>query len=68
MNKILVRSIGAYLNTLALVAPGYAARKGFELFCWPRRIKMKAHQLDFLNGAEEKFSFDGAFPDFVCIE
>lgn len=60
MNKILVRSIGAYLNTLAWVAPGYAARKGFKLFCWPRRIKMKPHHFDFLNAAEEKFSFEYA--------
>ncbi len=60
MNKLLVRSIGACINTLALVAPGYAARKGFALFCWPRRIKMKAHQLEFLNAADEQIFFDYA--------
>jgi esterase/lipase len=56
MNKIFIRSIGLYLNTLALITPGFAAKKGFELFCWPRRIKMKPHQLEFLNQAEEKFT------------
>lgn len=56
MNKLIIRSIGLYLNTLALVAPKAAGKKGFELFCWPRRIKMKPHQLEFLNQAEEKFT------------
>lgn len=60
MNKILVRSIGLYINTLAVLAPKLAARKGFELFCWPRRIKMKPHQLEFLNQSDEKFSIDYA--------
>lgn len=60
MNKIFIRSIGLYLNALALITPKYAAKKGFELFCWPRRIKMKPHQLDFLNQAEEKFTIDYA--------
>jgi pimeloyl-ACP methyl ester carboxylesterase len=56
MNKILVRSIGLYLNTLAIVAPKLAGKKGFELFCWPRRIKMKPHQLEFLQKADEQFT------------
>ena len=60
MNIILVRSIGLYINTLAVLAPKLAARKGFELFCWPRRIKMKPHQLEFLNQSDEKFSIDYA--------
>jgi Alpha/beta hydrolase family len=60
MNKIFIRSIGFYLNTLALIAPKYAGKKGFELFCWPRRIKMKPHQLEFLNQANEKFTIDYA--------
>ncbi len=60
MNIILLRSIGFYINTLAVIAPTFAARKGFELFCWPRRIKMKPHQLEFLNQSDEKFSIDYA--------
>ena len=60
MNKILVRSIGLYFNTLALLMPTYAAKKGFELFCWPRRIKMKPHQLEFLSQADEQFKIDYA--------
>ncbi|UXE66181.1 MAG: alpha/beta hydrolase [Chryseotalea sp. WA131a] len=56
MNKILIRSIGLYLNSLALLSPNLAAKKGFELFCWPRRIKVKPHQLEFLNQADEKFT------------
>jgi len=60
MNKIIIRSIGLYLNTLALLSPQRAGKKGFELFCWPRRIKMKPHQLEFLNQAHEKFTIDYA--------
>jgi esterase/lipase len=60
MNKLLIRSIGLYLNILSIVAPKFAAKKGFELFCWPRRIKMKPHQFEFLNAAEEKFTLDYA--------
>ena len=60
MNKIIIRSIGFYLNTLALLSPKTAAKKGFELFCWPRRIKMKPHQLEFLNQADEQFKIDYA--------
>lgn len=60
MNKIIIRSIGFYLNTLALLAPRQAGKKGFELFCWPRRIKMKPHQLEFLNQANEQFTIDYA--------
>ena len=60
MNKLIIRSIGFYLNILSIVAPKFAAKKGFELFCWPRRIKMKPHQLEFLNAADEKFIIDYA--------
>jgi Alpha/beta hydrolase family len=56
MDKILIRTIGAYLNILALILPKRAGKKGFELFCWPRRIKMRPHQLEFLNQADEKFT------------
>ncbi len=60
MDRILIRSIGLYLNVMALIVPTYAAKKGFELFCWPRRIKMKPHQLEFLNKADEQFKLDYA--------
>jgi esterase/lipase len=60
MNKLFIRSIGLYLNALALIAPKAAGKKGFELFCWPQRIKMKPHQLEFLNAADEKFTLDYA--------
>jgi esterase/lipase len=56
MSKIFIQAIGVYLNMLALISPKMAGKKGFELFCWPRRIKMKPHQLEFLNKADEKFT------------
>ncbi len=60
MNKLIIRSIGFYLNMLALITPKAAGKKGFELFCWPRRVKMKPHQLGFLNQADEKFTISYA--------
>lgn len=57
--KILIFSIGLYLNALAWVAPRKAGRKGFFLFCRPRRRPVKPHHLDFLN-TSEKFTVEYA--------
>ena len=47
--KILIFSIGLYLNILAWIAPHRAGRKGFYLFCRPRRRPVKPHHLEFLD-------------------
>jgi pimeloyl-ACP methyl ester carboxylesterase len=59
MKKIIIFSIGLYLNTLAWLAPRKAARKGFYLFCRPMRRVVKPHHLDFLN-TSEKFELEYA--------
>jgi pimeloyl-ACP methyl ester carboxylesterase len=57
--KILIFSIGLYLNTLAWIAPRKAAVKGFFIFCRPRRRPVKPHHLEFLDSSE-KFTIDYA--------
>jgi pimeloyl-ACP methyl ester carboxylesterase len=57
--KILIFSIGLYLNVLAWIAPRKAARIGFLLFCRPIRRPVKPHHLEFLN-TSEKFTIEYA--------
>jgi pimeloyl-ACP methyl ester carboxylesterase len=52
MKKLLIRSIGQYLNLLALVTPATAADRAFALFCRPFRSKINPKQLAFFNSAE----------------
>jgi pimeloyl-ACP methyl ester carboxylesterase len=51
--KILIFSIGLYLNVLAWIDPHKAGRKGFYLFCRPRRRPVKLHHLEFLDTSEK---------------
>jgi pimeloyl-ACP methyl ester carboxylesterase len=51
--RILIFSIGLYLNVLALIAPRRAGRIGFFLFCRPRRRPVKQHHHEFLNSSEK---------------
>ncbi len=53
--KILIFFVGNYLNLLAVIAPRLAGKKGFLIFCNPRRREVKPHHLEFLN-ASEKFT------------
>lgn len=52
MKKLVTRSLGLYLNTLATVAPSKAAATGFQLFCRPYRIPLTEKQLAFFNSAD----------------
>lgn len=51
--KMLIFSIGLYLNLLAWIAPRRAARTGFLLFCRPQRRAVKPHHLEFLDTSEK---------------
>lgn len=53
MKKLLPKLIGTYLNGLAKISPTKAGKQGFALFCYPKRIPLKEHQLEFLNSAEK---------------
>ncbi|WP_257670645.1 alpha/beta hydrolase [Parapedobacter tibetensis] len=52
MKRLLTRSMGFYLNSLALVSPQLAAKKGFELFCRPFRAPIKPWHKQFLHSAD----------------
>lgn len=45
--------VGMYLDTLSVVAPSKAAKKGFLIFCHPFRIPISQKQLAFFNTAEK---------------
>lgn len=57
MKTIITKVLGAYLNTLAQVAPKRAAREGFYLFCRPFRTKLTDYHKKFLLTSDQ-FSFE----------
>lgn len=57
MKKLVTALLGKYLNTLAIVSPQVAGRKGFYLFCRPFRTPLKSYHKEFLNSSE-KFTID----------
>jgi pimeloyl-ACP methyl ester carboxylesterase len=54
MKTVIMKSIGLYLNTLALVNPEKAGKKGLEIFCYPMRPALSAKQKDFLEPAKDE--------------
>jgi len=59
MKKLITRSIGLYLNSLAYLFPQLAGKQGFELFCRPFRPQLKPKHLRFLHSAD-RFEFQHA--------
>ena len=58
--KNTLKLIGFYMNLLALVAPRYAARKGFYLFCTPVAPPVKPHHKQFFETSEmTRVTYDG---------
>ena len=55
MKKLITKTLGLYLNILAIVAPRTAGEKGFKLFCRPFRAPLNEKQRQFFNTAD-KFS------------
>lgn len=49
--KIIIKSIGAALNALALVSKAQAGRKAYQIFCSPRQGKVNEKQQEFLKTA-----------------
>lgn len=56
MKTFLAKSIGAYLDALSIISPGYAARVGFSLFCRPIRTRVNEKQTIFFDSAH-RFNF-----------
>jgi pimeloyl-ACP methyl ester carboxylesterase len=60
MKKLITKTIGASLNTLAHIAPEKTARLGFQLFCRPARLHINAKQKAFFETAKQDvFSHKG---------
>ncbi len=53
MKKIIEKSIGFYFNSLAIVNPTLAAKKGFNLFCNPMCKPLKPYQIAFLETGKD---------------
>jgi hypothetical protein len=61
MKNMIIKSIGLYLNTVALVSPRHAAKKGLEIFCNPMRPPLNPKQKEFLAaGKHIRFEHNGA--------
>jgi pimeloyl-ACP methyl ester carboxylesterase len=52
MKKLIPLVLGRYINTMAYIAPDYAARFGFRLFCYPARPSLKPYHRTFLDSAK----------------
>lgn len=60
MKKVIYKTVGTYLNTLANLNPDAAGKAGYKLFCSPVRAKVKTHHYDFLSPAKYKvFDIEG---------
>jgi pimeloyl-ACP methyl ester carboxylesterase len=53
MKKLIPLLLGNVINTLSYVAPSYAAKLGFRVFCFPIRGTLKPYHHAFLNTAEK---------------
>jgi pimeloyl-ACP methyl ester carboxylesterase len=53
MKKLIPKLIGGYLNALAFVAPSYAGKRGYEIFCTPMAPKVKPHHRKFLETSDQ---------------
>ena len=52
MKKLIIKSVGTYLNTLATISSSQAGKVGYKLFSTPMKAPMKSHHLDFLKPAK----------------
>jgi pimeloyl-ACP methyl ester carboxylesterase len=53
MKKLIGKLLGWYLDTLVKIAPRFAGRQGFYLFCYPFRTPLTDKQKQFFNSAEK---------------
>jgi pimeloyl-ACP methyl ester carboxylesterase len=56
IKKMIPKLIGAYLNTLAFIAPSKVGKIGYNIFCTPLAPPVKQHHHKFLNTATQ-FTF-----------
>jgi pimeloyl-ACP methyl ester carboxylesterase len=53
MEKLIIKSLGAWLNLLAVLDPARAARMGFRIFVHPRRQPVTRKHMTFFNTSEQ---------------
>lgn len=53
MTKKLLLALGAYYNSLAIIDKKTTAKKAFEAFCTPRKVKILPLQRTYLNDAKD---------------
>jgi pimeloyl-ACP methyl ester carboxylesterase len=53
MEKLIVKSLGAWLNLLAVLDPARAARTGFKIFVHPRRQPVTRKHMAFFNTSQQ---------------
>jgi pimeloyl-ACP methyl ester carboxylesterase len=59
MKKLVMKSVGIYMNTLSILNPTKLKKVGFELFCNPFSPKFKDYQMEFVQTSEMfDFEFD----------
>jgi pimeloyl-ACP methyl ester carboxylesterase len=61
--KLYIKLVGIWLNILAIFRPSYAAKKGFDLFCTPFKIKLSERQKEFMRTAELSTMSSESLPD-----
>ena len=66
--KILTKTIGAYINGIALFSPKKAAEKAYNIFCTPRIGKLKEKQIEFLETATRWTNVDCDGDKIQCYE
>jgi len=59
MEKVIIKSLGAWLNLLAILNPARAARVGFRIFAHPRRQPVTRKHMAFFQTAEQSSFEDG---------
>ena len=53
MKKMIIKSVGLYLNMMALISPKSAAKQGLKIFCNPVRPAMSTKQKEFLASGKD---------------
>jgi esterase/lipase len=53
MKKMITKSIGLYLNMMAVISPKNAAKQGLKIFCNPIRPTLSSKQKEFLESGKD---------------
>ncbi|HEY5916038.1 MAG TPA: hypothetical protein VIU13_01490, partial [Chryseolinea sp.] len=53
MKKMITKSVGLYLNMMAVINPKNAAKLGLKIFCNPIRPALSSKQKEFLAAGKD---------------